>query len=265
MWAQGPESGPVPCKRRRSSKGCAVVASPPEREDVRDGASRPRPGRGRRSLPEATLARLTVYHRVLQTLADRGVSTVSSEELATISGVTSVKLRKDLSMLGSYGTRGVGYQVRSLLDQLGRSLGLTRDWAVVIVGVGNLGRALAHYAGFSSRGFRVAALLDSDPARIGERVADLIVAPVSDLAVQVSDAGATIGVIATPAGSAQEVADQLVAAGVTSVLNFAPTVLSVPEGVDVRKVDLASELQILAYHEQRKSSSIAPFTAGVGA
>jgi redox-sensing transcriptional repressor len=240
-----------------------VVASPPETTDARDGAS-PRSGRGRRSLPEATLARLTIYHRVLQTLADRGVVSVSSEELATIAGVTSVKLRKDLSMLGSYGTRGVGYQVSSLLDQLGRSLGLTRDWSVVIVGVGNLGRALAHYAGFSSRGFRVAALFDADPVRIGERVADLVVSPVSELAIGVSDAGATIGVIATPAGSAQEVADQLVAAGITSILNFAPTVLSVPDGVDVRKVDLASELQILAYHEQRKATSAEPAT-GVGA
>ncbi len=241
-----------------------MVASSPEPTDARDGAS-PRSGRGRRSLPEATLARLTVYHRVLQTLADRGVASVSSEELATIAGVTSVKLRKDLSMLGSYGTRGVGYQVSSLLDQLGRSLGLTRDWSVVIVGVGNLGRALAHYAGFSSRGFRVAALFDADPVRIGEKVADLVVCSVSELAAEVSDAGATIGVIATPAGSAQEVADRLVAAGVTSILNFAPTVLSVPDGVDVRKVDLASELQILAYHEQRKATSIAPVATEVSA
>ena len=244
-----------------------MVASPPEPTDARAGVTR-RSGRGRRSLPEATLARLTIYHRVLQTLADRGVTTVSSEELAAVAGVTSVKLRKDLSMLGSYGTRGVGYQVAPLLDQLGRSLGLTQDWSVVIVGVGNLGRALAHYAGFSSRGFRIAALLDADPQRVGEQVGELVIAPMEDLQVRVDDAGATIGVIATPAGSAQRVVDQLVAVGVTSILNFAPTVLSVPEGVDVRKVDLASELQILAYHEQRKASTLDPLTsstAGVGA
>jgi redox-sensing transcriptional repressor len=234
-----------------------VVASPTEPAAARDGVS-PRSGRGQRSLPEATLARLTVYYRALQALADRGVVSVSSDELATLAGVTSVKLRKDLSMLGSYGTRGVGYQVPTLADQLGRSLGLTKDWSVVIVGVGNLGRALAHYAGFSARGFRVVALFDTDVEHQGEQVGDLVISPVSELAARVSDAGATIGVIATPASSAQDVADQLVEVGITSILNFAPTVLSVPDGVDVRKVDLASELQILAYHEQRKSVAAHP-------
>jgi redox-sensing transcriptional repressor len=236
-----------------------VVASPTESAAARDGAT-PRSGRGQRSLPEATLARLTVYYRALQTLTDRGVASVSSDELAALAGVTSVKLRKDLSMLGSYGTRGVGYQVPALADQLGRSLGLTKDWAVVIVGVGNLGRALAHYAGFFARGFRVVALFDTDVEHHGDLVGDLVISPVSELGSRVGDAGATIGVIATPASSAQDVADQLVEVGITSILNFAPTVLSVPDGVDVRKVDLASELQILAYHEQRKSVAAASST-----
>jgi redox-sensing transcriptional repressor len=233
-----------------------VVASPADPAAARDGAS-PRSGRGHRSLPEATLARLTVYYRALQALADRGVASVSSDELAALAGVTSVKLRKDLSMLGSYGTRGVGYQVSTLADQLGRSLGLTKDRSVVIVGVGNLGRALAHYTGFFARGFRVVALFDTDVEHHGEQVGDLVISPVSELASRVSDAGVTIGVITTPASSAQDVADQLVEVGITSILNFAPTVLSVPDGVDVRKVDLASELQILAYHEQRKSAAAA--------
>jgi len=213
-----------------------------------------RPGRG---IPEATVARLPVYHRALSALADRGVATVSSEELAASAGVNSAKLRKDLSYLGSYGTRGVGYDVVDLLDHIGRVLGLTQDWAVVIVGVGNLGHALANYGGFGSRGFRVVALVDADPSREGERVGDLAVRPLAELEDLVARLGVSIGVIATPASAAQHVCDRLVAAGVRSILNFAPLVLSVPRDVGVRKVDLATELQILAFHEQRRSELVA--------
>jgi redox-sensing transcriptional repressor len=206
-----------------------------------------------RGIPEATVARLPVYLRALTTLAERGIATVSSEELATAAGVGSAKLRKDLSYLGSYGTRGVGYDVDYLIYQISRELGLTQDWAVVIVGIGNLGHALANYGGFASRGFRIAALLDADPAQVGEQVGDLAIRPMSDLAQVVRDDDVAIGVIATPAAAAQGVCDLLVAAGVTSILNFAPVVLAVPAGVDVRKVDLSIELQILAFHEQRKA------------
>jgi redox-sensing transcriptional repressor len=219
--------------------------------DVRAGR-----GRGVRGIPDATVARLPVYHRVLSGLAERGVATVSSEELATSSGVNSAKLRKDLSHLGSYGTRGVGYDVAELLEHIGRALGLTQDWSVVIVGVGNLGHALAKYGGFGSRGFRVAALVDADADRFGEQVADLEIRPLAELESIVEELDISIGVIATPASAAQEVCDRLVAARVTSILNFAPLVLSVPLGVDVRKVDLATELQILAFHEQRKSDLV---------
>jgi redox-sensing transcriptional repressor len=212
----------------------------------------------RRGIPEATVARLPIYHRVLTHLSERGVATVSSEELAVASGVTSAKLRKDLSHLGSYGTRGVGYDTDYLVYQIARELGLTQDWPVVIVGVGNLGHALANYGGFASRGFRVVGLLDADPERVGEKIpagvngATLEVRSIDDLEDVVADGEASIGVIATPAPAAQAVCDRLVAAGVTSILNFAPVVLSTPLGVDVRKVDLATELQILAFHEQRK-------------
>ncbi len=205
-------------------------------------------------IPEATVARLPVYLRALHGLSARGVATVSSEELASATGVNSAKLRKDLSHLGSYGTRGVGYDVEYLVYQISRELGLTQDWSVAIVGVGNLGRALAHYGGFASRGFRVAALLDADPAIVGERVAALPVEPVDELERVVEKRAISIAVIATPAGSAQSVCDRVADAGVTSVLNFAPVVLSVPPGVQVRKVDLSIELQILAFHEQRKES-----------
>lgn len=208
-----------------------------------------------RGIPEATVARLPIYLRALTALSDRGIATVSSEELAAATGVNSAKLRKDLSYLGSYGTRGVGYDVEYLVYQISRELGLTQDWAVAIVGVGNLGHALANYGGFASRGFRVVALLDADPARVGEEVNGLRVRHIDELEQVVRRESVNIGVLATPAEAAQAVCDRLVAAGVTSVLNFAPVVLTVPDGVDVRKVDLSIELQILAFHEQRKAAA----------
>jgi redox-sensing transcriptional repressor len=222
-------------------------------------AQRPTIRTGRdRAVPDATVARLPVYLRALHTLADDGHATASSEELAAVAGVNSAKLRKDLSHLGSYGTRGVGYDVAMLVDQISTTLGLTHCWSVALVGIGNLGHALAGYAGFASRGFRIAALLDQDPARVGQLVNGIPVSHIDDLPVIAAEHGISIGVIATPAGAAQEVCDKLVAAGVTSILNFAPHVLSVPDGIDVRKVDLSIELQILSFHEQRKASLAAP-------
>ena len=207
-----------------------------------------------RSIPEATVGRLPVYLRTLVDLAEAGAGTVSSDELADAAGVNSAKVRKDLSHLGSYGTRGVGYDVAYLIHQIRRELGLTQDWAIVIVGIGNLGQALANYGGFAERGFRVAALVDVDPARVGERIGDLQVRHVDELPGLVEELDVAIGVIATPASAAQEVADRLVDAGVRSVLNFAPAMIAVPPGVSVRKVDLAVELQILAFYEQRKAT-----------
>jgi redox-sensing transcriptional repressor len=216
-------------------------------------SARARDERFDRGIPDATIARLPIYLRALTSLSERRVTTVSSEELAAAAGVNSAKLRKDLSYLGTYGTRGVGYDVDYLRYQIAREIGLTQDWAVVIVGIGNLGHALANFSGFASRGFRIAALLDSDPDRVGEKVAGLTISALDDLDSIVVRQGVSIGVIATPASAAQDVCDRLVSAGVTSVLNFAPAVLTVPEAVDLRKVDLSMELQILAYHEQRKA------------
>jgi redox-sensing transcriptional repressor len=206
-----------------------------------------------RDIPEATVARLPVYLRALTALADQGIATCSSEDLATAAGVNSAKLRKDLSYLGSYGTRGVGYDVDYLRYQIAREIGVTQDWPVVIVGIGNLGHALANFSGFRSRGFRVVALLDADPSLHEREVAGIEVRPFDELEGIVRDNAVAIGVISVPAHAAQDVADRMVAAGISSILNFAPTVLSVPPGVDVRKVDLSIELQILAYHEQRKA------------
>ena len=164
-------------------------------------------------------------------------------------------LRKDLSHLGSYGVRGVGYDVERLAAEITAALGLTREWPVAIVGMGNLGRALAAYRGFEERGFEVVALLDGDPRLLGEDVAGRPVRPMSDLPGLVADEGLAIGVIATPSSGAQDACDRLVAAGVRSVLNFAPAVLAVPDGVVVRNVDLSTELQILAFHGQRVAAA----------
>ncbi|MCW2526781.1 MAG: redox-sensing transcriptional repressor Rex [Pseudonocardiales bacterium] len=211
------------------------------------------PDAGPRSIPDATVARLATYLRVLAVMDDLGIETVSSEELANGAGVNSAKLRKDLSHVGSYGVRGVGYAVRTLVEQLAHTLGLEHRRSVVLIGVGNLGQALAGYAGFGSRGFQIAALLDADPARVGTTLRGLTVRHIDDLDEVVRTEQISIAVIATPAEVAQEVCDRLAASGVTAILNFAPTVLSVPEHVDVRKVDLAAELQILSFHEQRKA------------
>ncbi len=218
---------------------------------VPDSSASREPGR---TLPEATVARLATYLRVLTGFAEQGTQTVSSEELATATGVNSAMLRKDLSFLGSYGIRGVGYDVSTLTEQIARTLGLTVHRSVAMIGVGNLGQALSGYAGFGSRGFRIAALLDADPARIGTTIRGMVVRDISELAHVVTTENITIAVLATPASAAQAVCDSLVAAGVTSILNFAPVVLNVPAHVDVRKVDLAAELQILSFHEQRKSA-----------
>lgn len=205
----------------------------------------------RRGVPDASVARLPGYLRALTALAADGTLSVSSEELATASGVSSAMLRKDLSHLGSYGVRGVGYDVDRLSSEIAAALGLTQDWPVAIVGMGNLGRALAAYRGFAERGFRVIALLDRDDRVVGEVIAGTRVRSTADLPELVERDGLAIGVIATPPEGAQEACDELVDAGVRSVLNFAPVVLTVPDEVVVRKVDLSTELQILAFHGQR--------------
>jgi redox-sensing transcriptional repressor len=200
------------------------------------------------SIPSATVARLPVYLRSLLSLpADR--TTCSSEELAQLAGVQSAQVRKDLSLVGLRGIRGVGYDIDTLRYQLTGLLGLDREYRVVIIGAGNLGRALAAFEGFTDWGFVVVALFDTDPAKVGTSVAGLPVAALGDLERIVADHEASIGIIATPPGAAQDVAHRLTAAGVRSILNFAPTVLKV-DGAEVRRVDLSSELQILAHHLQ---------------
>jgi redox-sensing transcriptional repressor len=212
------------------------------------------PHRSRRRIPEATVSRLPIYLQILSEQAENGVVGISSEQLAELAGVNAAKVRKDLSYLGSYGTRGVGYEVDYLMFQIRRELGLDHNWPVVIVGAGNLGHALAGYGGFGERGFPIGGIVDIDDTLVGSIVAGVVVRHVNDLPDIIDAHGICIGVVATPAGAAQAAADLLVAAGATSILNFAPVMLNLPIGVSVRKVDLAVELQILSYHEQRRAN-----------
>ncbi|MCV2394868.1 redox-sensing transcriptional repressor Rex, partial [Actinotalea sp. M2MS4P-6] len=205
-----------------------------------------------RPVPPATVARLPRYLRALDELVGE-VATASSEQLAAMTGVGSAQLRRDLSHLGPNGVRGVGYDVARLREQVASALGLAADLPVIIVGIGNLGHALASYMAGGRLGFRVAALVDADPAVVGTTVAGLRVEREADLAVVVRRERVALAVIATPAEVAQDVCDRLCDAGVHAILTFAPRELRAREGVEVRAVDLATELQILAFHERRRT------------
>ncbi|PFG34143.1 redox-sensing transcriptional repressor [Sanguibacter antarcticus] len=209
-----------------------------------------RPEELAREMPSASIERLPTYLRALGDLAARGVVGTSSTELADLAGVRPAQLRKDLSYLGSLGTRGVGYDVVRLRDQVGAALGDAQELRVAIVGVGNLGHALANYSGLVARGFTVAALLDASAAVVGQTVAGLVVEDVAGLHGIVQARGVSIVVIAVPGDRAQEVCDAVVAAGVREILSFAPCALQVPPGVELRSVDVGSELQILAFHSR---------------
>ncbi len=209
----------------------------------------------RRRIPDAAVARLPVYLQILNHLATTNVLRFSSDELAALAGVNAAKVRKDLSYLGSYGTRGVGYEVTYLMYQIKRELGLMREWNVVVVGAGNLGCALAKFGGFAARGFPVVGIVDIDPKKIGQVTGSLAIADARELSKIVRDQKVKIGAITTSSAGAQSAADALMDAGITSILNFAPVVLSTPSSVSVRNVDLGVELQILSYYEQMRAES----------
>ncbi|VTR78159.1 redox-sensing transcriptional repressor Rex [Cellulomonas hominis] len=211
-----------------------------------------------RALPPTTVARLPGYLRSLGGLASEGVTTTSSDQLADLVGASPAQLRKDLSYLGAGGRRGVGYEVDHLRKQIAQALGMAEERQLVIVGIGNLGHALATYSGFADRGFVLVGLFDADPSLVGTTVAGHVVEHVDRLEEVVEQVGASIAIVATPASAAQGTTDRLVAAGVTGILNFAPRTVRVPDGVDVREVDLGSELQILGFHARRRSAQPAP-------
>jgi redox-sensing transcriptional repressor len=195
--------------------------------------------------------RLPVYQRILAELVRTNVATVSSEQLASLAAVNAAKVRKDLSLLGSFGTRGSGYDPAYLIDQIEHALGVDRNWTIAVVGIGNLGRALTNSEGFASRGFNVTAIFDVDSAVIGEEIKGLRVRHMDEIATLRSSERPAIGVITTPGWAAQQVANLLVAVGVTSILNFAPRVLTVPPHVHLRYVDLSIELQVLGFYRSR--------------
>lgn len=208
-----------------------------------------------KQVSEATVSRLPLYLSALVELPEASNASVSSEGLAELSGVNATTVRRDLASLGITGTRGVGYDVGYVLHEIGVELGINDEWPVVIVGAGNLGRALANYPGLAARGFPVKAVVDIDSQLVGTEIAGLVVQHADVLAEIVVEYGVGVGVIATPPEAAQTVADKLIAAGVGSLLNFTAHVLVVPETVQVRRVDLATELQILSFYQQRTSAA----------
>jgi redox-sensing transcriptional repressor len=222
-----------------------------DRQPPTRGATGPDGGAGPKRIPEATVLRLPIYQRILAELARSGERTVSSERLAELARVNAAKVRKDLSLLGSFGTRGSGYDPGFLIAQIDRALGVDENWSVAIVGIGNLGRALTNSAGFASRGCQVAALFDVDPNVVGDEIRGMKVRHMDELAHLRGSERPDIGVITTPGWAAQGVAELLIRAGVTSILNFAPRVLTVPPGVHLRYVDLSIELQVLGFYRAR--------------
>jgi redox-sensing transcriptional repressor len=198
-------------------------------------------------LSRASVGRLSLYLRCLEGLLRDGVAKVSSGQLGEALGVTDTQVRKDLASLGNLGHPGIGYATHELIAAIRRALGVDREWAVALVGVGNLARALLRYRGFQQRGFRIVALFDADPEKVGKRVDGLEVHSSNEMAAVIAATGAELGVMTVPSESAQAVADALVAAGVRGVLNFAPTVLRLPPGVSLVSVDLTVQLEHLAF------------------
>jgi redox-sensing transcriptional repressor len=206
-------------------------------------------------IPEKTVTRLSIYLRCLEELETGGVASVSSRQLAERFGLNSAQVRKDLAYFGQFGVRGLGYYIAELKHNLERILGLKQDWEVALVGVGNLGSALIAYKGFQARGFKIGLAFDADPAKMGQVVGDVHVTEIGKLVQIVRRKKVKIAVVAVPAAAAQTVADLLVEAGVTAILNFAPAQLTVPDGVKVQNVDLSVLLKTLSYHTVRTAKS----------
>src|SRR5213076_352003 len=206
-------------------------------------------------VPEMTIRRLSVYTRCLLQLEEDGIKTVSSQDLAERFNLNSAQVRKDLAYFGEFGVRGIGYYVSSLKAELQRILGLDREWPVALVGFGNLGSALFHYKGFTRQGFRIAAIVDDDPVKVAREVDTIPIIGSRDMAREIKARAIQIAIVAVPAESAQAVADQLVAAGIKAILNFAPARLKVPRDVRLKNVDLSIELETLSFYLAKGSRS----------
>lgn len=199
-------------------------------------------------IPEMTVRRLSVYTRCLLQLEEDGVKTISSQELAERFSLNSAQVRKDLAYFGEFGVRGIGYYVSGLKAELQRILGLDREWQVALVGFGNLGSALFHYKGFGRQGFRIAAVFDDDPAKIGRSVDGVPILALRDLPLQAKARNLQLAIVAVPAESAQHVTETLVAAGIKAILNFAPGRIRAPKDVRLKGVDLSIELETLSFY-----------------
>ncbi len=206
-------------------------------------------------LSRASAGRLSLYLRCLEGLKREGIGKVSSGQLGEAVGVSDAQVRKDLAGLGSLGQPGIGYAAPELMAAIRRTLGIDREWKAVLVGVGNLARALLRYRGFQQQGFRIVALCDADPSKVEQVLEGLTIKPMDDVSDVVSQTGAELGVVTVPAEAAQAVADQLAAAGVRGILNFAPAVLKMPPGVSLVTVDLTVQLEQLAFLVQWSSES----------
>ena len=199
-------------------------------------------------IPEAAIIRLSVYSLYLTQLDKKGIVTVSSGEIADGVAVSPAQVRKDLAYFGEFGTRGVGYNVKDLHRHIMKILGLNNQWSLVIVGAGNLGTALGMYRGFKERGFNVAGVFDADSRRVGQYINESLILSMDTLAETIKEHNVNIGIISVPAEFAQDVADKLIEAGVRGILNFAPTVVSVPLSVELRNVDLSVNLEVLTFN-----------------
>ena len=206
-------------------------------------------------IAESTVRRLSLYLSFLESRERERVPTISSDELAHLGGTTSAQVRKDLSLFGSFGKRGLGYSVPELSKKLREILGLEKEWRVCIIGAGKIGAALARYRGFAERGFIIAAVYDSDPAKIGKKWENLTVRDVANLEKDAPAERYDIAVLATPAESAQQVVKSIVNAGIKAILSFAPTQLNVPADVTVRAVNMAIELEGLSFALANRGNS----------
>lgn len=200
-----------------------------------------------RKISDSTVRRLSLYLRILEALAAEGAGTVSSGTLASRSGTTAAQVRKDLSHFGSFGKRGLGYTVSELATELREILGLDRPWRVALVGAGRIGSALFEYAGFGARGFDIVAVFDTDPEKVGRRWGEIEIRPADELDQVLRDREVDIAILAVPVDSVHDVADRVVAAGVTGIVNFAPAKLRVPPHVSLKDVNLVMELEALSF------------------
>jgi redox-sensing transcriptional repressor len=201
-----------------------------------------------KTVPDIIISRLPVYLRALQHMQAHGQITTSSQELAERLGISAAQIRKDISQFGEFGKQGTGYNIPFLIDRLQEILNVKKVWDVVIVGMGDMGHALARYQGFKDRGFRVAMVFDNDPQKIGQRVGEFEILDAAKMVETIRQAGIVIAMLCVPASAAQEVTNQLVEAGIKAILNYAPISLNVPEGVHVQYIDPAVGLQRMAYY-----------------